>query len=95
MAKRLSRTTIVERNLEPVIVDEQIVARRGVGTRIKVEVPGQLVELMVVGASAEAVRAACEQFNIEYDAKTLGEALVVRPTFFDNKIKPPAGGGES
>lgn len=88
MAKKLSRTEIAERKLEPVLVDGEIVARRGVGTRIKVDVPGQEIEIMVVAASAEAVRAACEKFDIEYDGKHLGEALVVRPSFFDSKVKP-------
>lgn len=79
---------IKEPKLEPVLADSEIVARRGVGTRIKVDAPGQVIELMVVGPSAEAVRAACTAFNIEYDEKHLGEALVVKPSFFDSKVKP-------
>lgn len=85
---RKTYTSSGELKLEPVTVDGEIVARRGVGARFKVDAVGQEIELMIVGPSIEAVRAACEAFNIEHDPKHSGEALVVRPTFFDSKVKP-------
>lgn len=88
MARRSYATTVAEPKLEPVLVDGEIVARRGVGTRMKVKVGEQLIELMVLGPSAEAVRAACDAYEIEHDDKHLGEALIVRPSFFDSKVRP-------
>lgn len=88
MARRSHATSIAEVKLEPVTVEGEIVARRGVGARFKVEADGQTIELMICGPSLEAVRAACEAFNVEHDPKHSGEVLMVRPTFFDSKVRP-------
>lgn len=88
MARRSYASNVSEPKLEPILVDGEIVARRGVGARFKVEVDGKTIELMIVGPSIEAVRASCDAFNIEHDTKHSGEVLVVRPSFFDSKVKP-------
>lgn len=88
MARRSYATHVAEAKLEPILVAGEIVARRGVGARFKVEADGQTIELMICGPSIEAVRAACDAFNIEHDVKHSGEVLMVRPSFFDSKVKP-------
>jgi hypothetical protein len=88
MARRSYATNVGEAKLEPVTVDGEIVARRGVGARFKVEVDGQTIELMICGPNLEAVRAACDAFNIEHDPKHSGEVLMVRPSFFAAKVQP-------
>lgn len=88
MARRSYASNVAEPKLAPIMVDGEIVARRGVGARFKVEADGQTIELMICGPSLEAVRAACDAFNIEHDPKHSGEVVMVRPSFFDSKVKP-------
>lgn len=88
MVRKSYATTVAEVKLEPITVDGEIVARRGCGARFKVEVDGQTIELMICAPSIEAVRAACDAFHIEHDPKHSGEVLMVRPSFFDAKVKP-------
>lgn len=88
MKKSRYATNVAEAKLEPITVDGEIVARRGVGARFKVEANGQTIELMICGPTLEAVRAACDAFSIEHDPKHSGEVLMVRPSFFDAKVKP-------
>ena len=88
MARKSYATQVAEVKLEPVTVDGEIVARRGVGARFRVEANGQTIELMVCGPTLEAIRAACNAFNVEHDPKHSGEVLMVRPSFFASKVLP-------